>query len=454
MKPHLNKLSTLLSGAFIGVLLTMGGTVLFANETEKSNQIPMEDVQRFSTAVHEIKTYYVKPVKDKDLFDNAIRGMLSGLDPHSDYLSEEDYKELQQTTRGQFSGLGIEVTMENGLIKVVSPIDDTPAQKAGIKSGDYIVRLGDTPVKGMTLHDAVNKMRGAQGTSINLIVLRKGEEKPMKFNLTRNSINIKSVKGQLLDSKYGYIRVSQFQASTDQEVTTAVEKLKKEANGHLAGLILDLRNNPGGLLDTAIKTSDAFLDSDKNGKEKKIIVYTQGRTPDSRFTAFATRRDILNNAPMIVLINEGSASGAEIVAGALKDNKRAILIGTRTFGKGSVQTVLPLDEHRGIKLTTALYYTPAGTSIQAVGISPDIIINALQMPKEKVGNDDLAMFSEAELTGHLANGNDKANNSDSKASDKTTNSKNVVGNDKPLQNTDFQLHEALNLLKGMALTQK
>ncbi len=413
------------------------------NAKEKSQRIPLEDVQRFSTAITQIKNYYVKPVKDKKLFDNAIQGMLAGLDPHSAYLDEEAFKALQTSTRGEFGGLGIEVTMEKGLIKIVTPLDDTPAAKAGLKAGDYIVKLGKTPVHGMSLKDAVKKMRGKKGTSITLTIIRKGMKKPFKKVIKREIIQIKSVKSRLIDKKYGYVRLTHFQALTAKDMIKAIKKLKKEAGGNLAGLILDLRNNPGGLLDSAIETSDAFIDNDKKG-ENELIVYTKGRLPGSKFTATANPGDILNKAPIVVLINGGSASGSEIVAGALKDNKRAILLGTKSFGKGSVQTVLPLDGKSGIKLTTALYYTPSGKSIQAKGIAPDIIVEDIKIPKDK--NKDSGEgenITEADLSGHIVNAQKK----DKKKLKGAKSSANLL-------HEDYQLHEAINLLKGLTLVKR
>lgn len=414
--------------------------MLIADERDKdtSRRIPLEDVQRFSTAVSQIKNYYVKDIDDKELFANAIRGMLEGLDPHSTYLDASDFKDLQTSTKGEFGGLGIEVTMENGLIKVITPIDDTPAAKAGIQPGDLIVRLDTTPVKGLTLRDAVGKMRGKQGSKIKLTVLRKGSAKPLVIELVRAVIQIKSVKSRLLDNNYGYVRVSHFQALTSKHLRSQINKLKAEAGGKLKGLILDLRNNPGGLLDAAIETSDAFIHNDQKDKEE-LIVYTKGRIPGARFTAKASPGDIIDNAPLVVLINGGSASGSEIVAGALKDNHRAILLGTKSFGKGSVQTILPLDNKRGIKLTTALYYTPSGESIQAKGIKPDIVINNYKIPKK----DDKAvnLLTEADLSGHIENEKDVENNK-----------KNLNDFEKKLMHTDYQLYAALNILKGMAIS--
>jgi len=414
-------------------------------QTGQTNQrIPLEDVQRFSNAISEIKKYYVKPISDKELFDNAIRGMLSGLDPHSSYLDENEFKELQTATNGEFGGLGIEVTMEDGVVKVITPLVDTPAYKAGIKSGDYIVKLGSKSVQGLELKDAVELMRGKPGSPIDLTIVRKGTEKPLKFTLMREKIMIQSVKSKLLDKQYGYIRLTQFQAQTDKDMEKAVADLKKQAGGELKGLVLDLRNNPGGLLDSAIQISDAFLDNSKKGKPE-IVVYTQGRLPGSKFTAVAKPSDILHHAPMVVLINSGSASASEIVAGALKDNKRAIIVGTRSFGKGSVQTVLPLDSKRGIKLTTALYYTPSGTSIQAKGITPDIIVEEIAIPKGISNKGNEIDLSEADLSGHFANQNDTENPLAVKQSlkDKQT-----------LMQEDYQLYAALTILEGLAVAQR
>lgn len=420
-------------------------SLAFAASDQSVKQIPMEDVQRFSNAIAEIKKYYVKPVDDKELFDNAIRGMLNGLDPHSAYLDEDSFKELQTSTSGEFGGLGIEVTMEDGVVKVVTPLVDTPAYKAGIKSGDYIIKLGSKPVQGLTLKDAVELMRGKEGSTIDLTILRKGENKPLNISVVREKIMIKSVKSKMLDDGYGYIRLTQFQAMTGQDMEKAIAQLKQQSGGNLKGLILDLRNNPGGLLDSAIQVSDAFLDKGKDGKPE-MIVYTQGRLPGSKFTAMTTNNgDIINKAPMIVLINNGSASASEIVAGALKDNKRAIILGTQSFGKGSVQTVLPLDEKRGIKLTTALYYTPAGISIQAKGITPDIVVEEIDVPKDSAKKEDLANFSEADLTGHIKNASESG--TEANATDKSK-------NDKTLLHEDYQLYTALTILKGLAVAQK
>ena len=439
----------LLSSAFFTLMVatTLFPPSLFADEETTENpksteRIPMEDVQRFSNAISEIKKYYVKPVSDKELFDNAIRGMLNGLDPHSSYLDEADFKELQTSTNGEFGGLGLEVTMEDGVVKVISPLADTPASKAGIKAGDYIIKLGDKSAQGLELKDAVELMRGKPGSKIELTILRKGVNKPLVFTLERQVIQIKSVKSALYDGHYGYVRITQFQSLTDKDMEQAIAQLKKQAGGQLQGLVLDLRNNPGGLLDSAIQVSDAFLDKDKKG-HPEVIVYTQGRLPGSKFTATAKRGDILEHVPMVVLINNGSASASEIVAGALKDNKRAVIIGTRSFGKGSVQTVLPLDNKRGIKLTTALYFTPSGTSIQAKGITPDIIVEEVKVPKTtEAATDDNFGVSEADLSGHLLN---------QTTPKKAGTEQPVINNDQSLLHQDYQLYAALTILKGLAV---
>ena len=439
------------TGTMIGLLaatLPLSGYALPVPDStqQEGAQIPMEAVQRFSNALSLIKKYYVKPVDDKVLFDNAIRGMLSGLDPHSSYLDENEFKELETSTNGEFGGLGIEVTMEDGVVKVITPLVDTPAFKAGIKSGDYIIKLGSKSVQGLELKDAVNLMRGKAGSSIKLTIVRKGNNKLLSYTLLREKIEIKSVKSRLLDNQYGYVRLTQFQALTDKDMIQAIETLKKTAGGPLKGLVLDLRNNPGGLLTSAIEISDAFMGKGDIKSKKELIVYTQGRLPGSKFTALSTNStDILANAPMVVLINNGSASASEIVAGALKDNNRAIILGTRSFGKGSVQTVLPLDDLRGIKLTTALYFTPSGTSIQAKGITPDIVVEEIAVPKDDYKSSVKNLnFSESDLSGHLANGNTTVK----------ANANLPTADEQNLLHEDYQLYAALTILKGLAVAKR
>jgi len=426
-------------------LLSLHAPLVCAKETPNNTvnpgadqQVPYEDIRRFTTAINRIKNHYVKTVDDKQLFEDAIRGMLEGLDPHSSYLSEEEYKDLKISTKGEFGGLGIEVGMEDDVIKVISPIDDTPAAQSGIKAGDLIIRIDDTPIKGMSLKEAVNRMRGKKGSAIKLTIIRKKEKKPLVITVVRDVIQIKSVKSRMLDDGFAYIRISQFQDPTAKDLAKTAKKLREDSKGKLKGIVLDLRSNPGGLLDSAIDVSDSFLNSNK--MKKKMIVYTEGRVPGSRLEAKATPGDIFKGLPLVVLINGGSASASEIVAGAIQDHKRGIIMGTKTFGKGSVQTVLPLDDDQGIKLTTALYYTPNGRSIQAEGIEPDIIIQDIKIPNlEDDGDSDLliAAVKESHLTGHLEN-NGQAGNEGKKGAKKAK-----------LLSEDYQLHQALTLLKGL-----
>lgn len=443
----------------VGVSLTgMASAASTAQYSPKNNtaNLPTEDVQRFTTAINEIKKYYVDDVEDKVLFENAIRGMLSGLDPHSSYLDVQDFQDLKSHTSGHFGGLGIEITSEDGYIRIVSPIDDTPAAEAGLKPGDLIVKIDNIPVQDMSLTEAVDKMRGPADSKVTLTIYRKSDQKVFNETLTRAIIRIQSVKSRILEEGYGYIRVSQFQEPTMANLNQALAQLKKENKGKpLKGIVLDLRNNPGGLLDSAIDVSNAFLDSKKLGKNE-LIVYTKGRIKGADYDAYATPGDLLNGAPIIVLINGGSASGSEIVAGALQDHQRAVIMGTKSFGKGSVQTVLPLDDYRGIKLTTALYYTPSGRSIQAKGIEPDVYVEMLDVKKFK--NEDmigLVAVKEADLEHHIDNAQD-VDNETTNSTDKKSTSKNVGKKEKtqPLAVTDYQLYEALNLLKGLNVVKK
>ena len=424
-------------GLCLGVLLALGSNVMSKSggEDAATASLPLEDIRTLSEVFGKIKEHYVEDVTDKQLLENAIRGMLSGLDPHSSYLDKEGYQDLRVSTTGEFGGLGIVVGMEEGFVKVISPIDDTPAAKAGIKAGDIIIRLDDKPVKGMSLDDAVKMMRGAPGTKIELTVLREKTEKPQKFTLTREKIHVKSVKQRTLDEGFGYVRISQFQDRTGEELRKAISKLKEENKGGLKGLVLDLRNNPGGLLEQAVEVSDAFITKGK-------IVSIKGRGGSNTSTRNATPNDYLNGAPIVVLVNGGSASASEIVAGALQDHKRAVLMGSRTFGKGSVQTVVPISNDTAIKLTTARYYTPSDRSIQAEGIEPDIALDNLKLAENK-GDTGLAPVKEADLEGHLENGA-------AKGSDKTK-VEDAKKKRLSLVTEDYPVYEALNLLKGMAL---
>jgi carboxyl-terminal processing protease len=428
-------------GLIVGVSFTANHQV-WADRKPAGSELPLNELRNFTEAIERVKQDYVEAVDDKKLLENAIRGMLSGLDPHSAYLDEDAFKDLQVGTSGEFGGLGIEVGLEDGFIKVISPIDDTPAQRAGVRAGDLIIRLDDTPVKGMALNDAVKLMRGKPNTKVVLTIVREGEQKPIKITVVRDVIQVKSVKSRLLEPGYGYVRVTQFQSNTTANLNEALDDLKKQNAAPLKGLIMDLRNNPGGVLNAAVEVADIFLD-------KGTIVYTQGRGKDSQQRFNATPGDSLKGAPMVVLINGGSASASEIVAGALQDHHRAITMGEKTFGKGSVQTILPLPNSTALKLTTALYYTPNGRSIQAEGIEPDIVLQKLTLSEAETT--DLNLLKEADLSGHLKNGNKK----DGIPADKTGGTvKEPSAEQEPLVRSDYQLYEALNLLKGLTLLQE
>ncbi len=393
-----------------------------------SEALPLNDLRTFAEVLERIKTAYVEPIDDKTLFENAIKGMLSNLDPHSSYLEPEAFRELQESTSGEFGGLGIEVGMEDGVLQVIAPIDDTPAAAAGLEAQDLIIKIDDQPTKGMSLMESVDKMRGKPGTSIRLTIVR-DNRKPFDVTLKRATIKSHSVKSQLLDDDYGFIRVSQFQVNTGTEVAKALTSLKKDNKGKpLKGLILDLRNNPGGVLQAAVEVSDHFLSSG-------LIVYTKGRLANAELRFSATGANASGGVPLVVLINGGSASASEIVAGALQDHKRAVVMGTDSFGKGSVQTVLPLNNDRALKLTTALYYTPKGRSIQAQGIIPDIVVERAKISQE----DNSSGVKEADLAGHLGNGNGGPDKRSKADKDKAPR----------MQDEDYQVNQAMNLLKGI-----
>lgn len=408
------------------VLLAMPFALAVAQTDAEQTQgpLPLDDLRTFVEVFERIRTAYVEPVDDATLLENAIRGMLEGLDPHSSYLDPEAFSGLQDSTTGQFGGLGIEVGQEDGFIKVISPIDDTPAARAGIEAGDLIVKLNEQPTKGMSLMDAVGKMRGEPGSSITLTIVR-GSDRPFEVELTRAVIKVQSVRNQMLDDGYAYLRVTQFQNNTADEVRRTLDELKAP---ELKGLVLDLRNNPGGVLQAAVGVADSFL-SEGN------IVYTEGRLSNSEMRFNATRHNPSGEVPVVVLINGGSASASEIVAGALQDQGRAVIMGTDSFGKGSVQTVLPLNNERGLKLTTALYFTPNGRSIQAQGIVPDIRVERARLTTEE---DEIAAIREADLAGHLEVNPPSA--------PPVTTDRN-----RP-QDSDYQLNQALILLKGLHIT--
>ena len=449
---RIRQIGLVLVGVIAGVLVSLNFQAIAQRDR---SPLPIEELRAFTEVFGAIKSNYVEPVEDKKLISEAINGMLTGLDPHSAYLDADAFKELQVGTQGQFGGLGIEVGMEDGFVKVISPIEDTPAHKAGIKPGDLIIKLDETPVKGMTLNDAVKKMRGKPNTSITLTITRKGEAAPLIVTLTRAVIRVQSVKSKTIEPGYAWIRISQFQEATAEHMVKHLNGLFKD--GQVKGLVLDLRNDPGGLLFGAVAISSAFL------PQKSLVVSTDGRAEDARKKFYASPEDYarrgddvlkalpaaVKNVPMVVLVNGGSASASEIVAGALQDHKRAKVIGTQTFGKGSVQTIMPLGNNTAIKLTTARYYTPGGRSIQALGITPDIVVED--------PTDTLTRVREADLQRHLENGRVPEKKD---PTDKSAPPANTISRQKPAANPaelkptelgskeDFQLSQAIAFLKG------
>ena len=412
----------------------------------KISVLPLEDLRVFTKAYDHIRNAYVREIDDRTLLEYAIRGMLNELDPHSTYLDASSFDELQVHTTGEFGGLGIEVGIEDGYVKVISPIDDTPAAAAGVQAGDLIIKINDVTVKGLSLKDAVEKMRGPKGSEITITLLRKGLTQPFDLTLVRDTVKVRSVKASMKEGHFAYIRIAQFQVHTGQDVAKAFEKLKSES-AEIKGLVLDLRNNPGGVLQASVEVADQFI-------EDGLIVYTEGRLKDSNVQYEANPGDITDGLPIVVLINGGSASASEIVAGALQDQGRAIIIGTRSFGKGSVQSVIPITNDRAIKITTALYYTPQGRSIQAEGITPDIEVEPFKVsPIEQHSR-----IKESNLSGHLANGNNtkkkkkkKKKKSKSKSNNKNSSSTNDDKKTASIADTDSQLYEAITLLKGLDL---
>lgn len=462
MRSSLEKFGLMGSGVLLGVLVSLN--ISAWAEKNLAPQLPIDDLRVFAEVYGKVKSDYVEAVEDKKLINEALTGMLQGLDPHSTFMDADAYKDLQAGTQGEFGGLGIEVAMEDGLVKVVTPIEDSPAYKAGLKSGDLIMKLDETQVRGLTLNDAVKKMRGTPDTKITLTVLRKGVEKPLTFTLVRAVIKSQSVKNKWIEQDYGYVRVTQFQEHTGEDLAKALKSLQDQNKAPLKGLVLDMRNNPGGLLDAAVGVSAAFL------PKNDLVVYTEGRVADSKMRLSATpvdyarrgKSDYLKDVPehykkvpMVVLINAGSASASEIVAGALQDHKRATILGIQSFGKGSVQTILPMNNGSAIKLTTARYFTPNGRSIQAKGIVPDVLVED--------GSDPSFSLHEADLSKHLSNPSDadavkKAAEDAAKAAAKAAAAKEKLNEKKyaetkgpiePASKDDFQFIQAMNLLKGL-----
>ena len=446
MKQHPTRI---LASACLALILGSASANDTSDEKNKAlaPRLPLNELRVFAEAFDRVSSAYVEEIDDRTMLENAIKGMLSELDPHSAYLDRESFSDLQEETTGNYGGVGLEVSMDDGFVRVISPMDDTPADKAGVMAGDLIIQLNDQPVRGLSLSAAIDAMRGEPGSIIRLTVVREGTGQPFELSLIREVIAVASVRQRLLDDGFGYIRIAQFQSKTGEEVATAVTKLNE--SGKLSGLVLDLRNNPGGVLQAAVAVSDVFIDSG-------LIVYTEGRLPNSDMRFNASTPDATDGIPIIVLVNEGSASAAEIVAGALQDHSRAIIMGVNTFGKGSVQTILPLNNEKAIKLTTALYFTPNGRSIQAEGIVPDIFVDRDSITPAKRSRFNV---KERNLPGHLANANDNATVEQEtgemeamQATDMEEEAIDVVEAPAPVK--DYQLHEALNLLKGLNILAK
>jgi carboxyl-terminal processing protease len=449
MRQKLRQISLVSVGVVAGVLVSVG--ISAVAQRQQPEALPLSELRQFTEVFGAIKNFYVEPVGDDKLFNGAISGMVANLDPHSSYLDAEAFKELRVGTQGEFGGLGIEVGTEDGFVKVISPIEDTPAAKAGVKAGDLIVKIDDKPTKGMSLSDAVNLMRGKPKTEIRLTLLRKEVEKPIEVKIIRDVIRVQSVKFKMLEDSVGYVRITQFQEHTGEYLVKAINSL--QAKTPMKGLVLDLRNDPGGLLNAAVGVSAAFL------PQNTLVVSTDGRTEDSQRKLVAGPEDYLRSrekdylkdlntiaksVPMVVVVNGGSASASEIVAGALQDHGRAKVLGTQTFGKGSVQTILPLNNNTAIKLTTARYYTPKGRSIQAKGIEPDYVVT------ETPDGDIVERVREADLTRHLSNDKGEETPSEKKAeSAKNADLKPIVFGEKD----DYQLQQALNYLKGKPVVQ-
>lgn len=411
--------------------------------TDTSNTVSENEIHELAKTIALIQQYYIKPVDQKTLFENAMSGMVTKLDPHSAFLTKKELKDLETTVTGEFVGIGVELTTERGLLRVISPIDGTPAAKAGLKPGDLIIKVDDKLIQDMPVSEAIAHIKGKPDTPVTLTIIRKNEEKPLAITMTRDVVKVRALESKMLLPGYGYIRLSFFQGPIEKQVEQAVAQLKTEAKDHLQGLILDLRNNPGGLLDVSANVADLFLDKNTSNRYHNLIVYTKGRIPHSDVNYYAREGDMIPHVPMVVLINGGTASASEIVAGALQDYKRAMVIGTRSFGKGSVQTVLPVSDESALKLTTALYYTPSGREIQAHGIEPDVIVPEFSVNEKNV--DALLNIDEANYAGHIQNHN---NNQDARKvaeAERKNQQKSTV----ELAKTDYQLYEALMMLKGM-----
>jgi len=428
MGKRLQQLGLVALGAALGIAASLHFSAV-ADRQSSALMLPVDDLRLFSEVFGRIKSDYVEPVDDRKLLKEAINGMVTGLDPHSAFLDQEAYRDLQVGTQGEFGGLGIEVGTEDGFVKVVAPIEDTPAYRAGVQAGDLIIKLDEMSLKGISLADAVKKMRGKPNTDVKLTILRKDAQQPLEIVVRRDVIRVKSVKAKMLEPGYGLVRITQFQEHTGENLVTAINDLYKQSGGEMKGLVLDLRMNPGGLLNSAVAVSAAFL------PKNALVVYTDGRTDDAKMRLTASKENYVRGAfkddflsklpagvksvPLVVLVNGASASASEIVAGALQDHHRATLVGTTTFGKGSVQTILPLPNNQAVKLTTARYYTPSGRSIQAKGIVPDFVVEDAAAPQ--------VLLREADLEHHLTVEDDKSLTADASGKSKKPSDKVIAG---------------------------
>jgi len=420
----------------VAVLVSLVSATAYRSATAAGTDY--ESIELFTDVLAIVKKSYVEEVDTKKLIYGAINGMLASLDPHSSFMPPDTYKELKLDTKGEFGGLGIEISIKDGILTVISPIEDTPAYRAGLKPGDQILKIDDKFTKDLTIMDAVKRMRGAKGTKVTLTIMRDGFDKPKEFPLARDIIQVKSVKFKMLDDGYGYVRIAQFQEKTADDLQKALANLNETSKGKLNGLVLDLRNDPGGLLDQAVKVSETFLD------EGKLIVYTEGREKDAQMKFSSRKGDKQPNYPIVVLINSGSASASEIVAGALQDHKRAVVMGVQSFGKGSVQTIIPLSDNSGLRLTTAKYFTPSGRSIQAKGITPDIVVERIELASTE--KKESMHLREKDLENHFEN-NKKELSTEKK------DSLPLYKTDEQVKN-DYQLLRALDLLKGWEILKK
>ena len=420
----------------VTICIAGASVTLYRSATAAGNDY--ESIELFTDVLAIVKKSYVEEVDTKKLIYGAINGMLTALDPHSSFMPPETYKEMKIETKGTFGGLGIEISIKDGILTVISPIEDTPAFRAGVKAGDQILKIDDKFTKDLTIIDAVKRMRGEKGTKVTLTLMREGFERPKEFSLVRDIIQVKSVKFKNLDEGYGYIRIAQFQEKTSDDLHKALSSLNESNKGKMRGLVLDLRNDPGGLLDQAVKVSESFLE------EGKLVVYTEGREKDAQMRFTSRKGDKQANYPIVVLINSGSASASEIVAGALQDHKRAVVMGVQSFGKGSVQTIIPLSDNSGLRLTTARYFTPSGRSIQAKGITPDIVVEKMELAATE--KKESMHLREKDLENHFE--------SDKKAQPaEKTDVLPLYKTDEQVRN-DYQILRALDLLKGWDILKK